>query len=228
MSETAKSVFDPNKPLFGGLRMQLKEWEQLMRTCLMLDKEFKMADARLAFAWSRLAVSNEFNDMHVTLSINDFLEAVSRVAVTKSMPSKSQLKSAGMGTDPCKYMTQWRAGQADWTRSLEMRPYSFDYSTIGQAMEAKTAEDSKNDEDGPKKEETEEKQQAFEDNGSALDKRLGILLQYMEQALERHMSPDEYATFKDTLSRLKRQSESTQRTQQSAGQTSGRKVSILA
>lgn len=88
------------KPPGGGLRtksVKLEGWLQFMQDASLIDSQFTLQDANLAFLWSRMAVLDEIKDYgrYTSLTFVDFLEALGRVADMKSLPLDSDLDSAG-------------------------------------------------------------------------------------------------------------------------------------
>ncbi|WIA12059.1 hypothetical protein OEZ85_012136 [Tetradesmus obliquus] len=88
------------KPSGGGLRskvLKLDGWLALMADARLVDSQFTLADASLAFLWSRMFVIDEVKDYsrYTCLTFVDFLEALGRVADAKSLPTASDLDAAG-------------------------------------------------------------------------------------------------------------------------------------
>ncbi|KAF8071180.1 hypothetical protein HT031_001262 [Scenedesmus sp. PABB004] len=88
------------KPNGGGLRpkvLRLEGWLALMADARLVDSRFTLADAQLAFLWSRMAVVDEIKDFgrYTCLTFVDFLEALGRVADAKSLPTASDLDAVG-------------------------------------------------------------------------------------------------------------------------------------
>eukprot|EP00878_Enallax_costatus_P045018 GHUV01053851.1.p1 GENE.GHUV01053851.1~~GHUV01053851.1.p1 ORF type:complete len:472 (+),score=157.43 GHUV01053851.1:213-1628(+) len=88
------------KPSGGGLRpkvVKLDGWLALMTDAKLIDSQFTLADANLAFLWARMYVIDEIKDYvrYTSLSFTDFLEALGRVADSKSLTTASDLDAAG-------------------------------------------------------------------------------------------------------------------------------------
>ncbi len=88
------------KPSGGGLRtkmLKLDGWLQLCTDAHLVDGQFTLQDASLAFLWSRMYVMDEIKDYqrYTSLTFTDFLEALGRVADMKNLPLDSDLDAAG-------------------------------------------------------------------------------------------------------------------------------------
>eukprot|EP00879_Flechtneria_rotunda_P024201 GHRR01025649.1.p1 GENE.GHRR01025649.1~~GHRR01025649.1.p1 ORF type:complete len:986 (+),score=357.96 GHRR01025649.1:892-3849(+) len=87
------------KPSGGGVRLKvlkLDGWLALMADAKLVDSQFTLADANLAFLWSRMFVIDGIKDYsrYTSLTLIDFLEALGRVADFKSLPTASDLDAA--------------------------------------------------------------------------------------------------------------------------------------
>ncbi|KAG2438847.1 hypothetical protein HXX76_005387 [Chlamydomonas incerta] len=88
------------KPVGGGLRpkvLKLDGWQQFMNDATLVDSQFTLQDASLAYLWARMYTIDEIKDYarYTCLSFTDFLEALGRVADMKALPSASDLDLAG-------------------------------------------------------------------------------------------------------------------------------------
>lgn len=87
------------KPTGGGLRpkvLKLDGWLAFMTDARLIDSQFTLSDACLAFLWARMHVIDEIKDYgrYTALTFVDFLEALGRVADMKSLPTASDLDEA--------------------------------------------------------------------------------------------------------------------------------------
>eukprot|EP00198_Chlamydomonas_reinhardtii_P003541 XP_001692877.1 flagellar associated protein [Chlamydomonas reinhardtii] len=90
------------KPVGGGLRpkvLKLDGWQQFMNDASLVDSQFTLQDASLAYLWARMYTIDEIKDYarYTCLSFTDFLEALGRVADMKALPAASDLDLAGAG-----------------------------------------------------------------------------------------------------------------------------------
>ncbi|GAX81636.1 hypothetical protein CEUSTIGMA_g9064.t1 [Chlamydomonas eustigma] len=88
------------KPYNGGLRLKvvkLDGWMQLLNDCKLIDTQFTIQDATLAFLWSRMQTIDEIKDYpkYISITFVDFMEALGRVAEMKSLPPLADLGPAG-------------------------------------------------------------------------------------------------------------------------------------
>ena len=76
--------------------MSLAGWLRLLELTHCIDDDFTKREAVLAFVWSKMRTSDNFNDRNyqkVThLQYTDFIEAICRVAEMKSMPTDEELE----------------------------------------------------------------------------------------------------------------------------------------
>ncbi|KAL1511314.1 hypothetical protein AB1Y20_006119 [Prymnesium parvum] len=76
--------------------MDFEEWRNLCRDFRFLDSDFTMRELQLTFLWSRMRVKDMRQKARLTqLHFEDFLEALVRVATTKTIPTDHHLQSAG-------------------------------------------------------------------------------------------------------------------------------------
>ncbi|KAK9816567.1 hypothetical protein WJX72_002063 [[Myrmecia] bisecta] len=88
------------RPPTGGLRLKvlkMDSWMALLEQAHMLDAEFGLQQAQLAYMWSRMAVVDEIKDYarYESLSFMDLLEVLGRMADMKSLPTSLELSDAG-------------------------------------------------------------------------------------------------------------------------------------
>lgn len=83
--------------------LSLEEWQALMTDAELIDDEFTMREAVLAFVWSRHRVVDERPPKARTkltnLSLEDFYEALMRVATMKGLPTDDELTEAFLAGD---------------------------------------------------------------------------------------------------------------------------------
>jgi|TARA_B110000091_G_scaffold157624_1_gene167970 hypothetical protein len=77
--------------------MTLKEWSTFMKCVDLYDEDFTQREAKLAFAWSQMAVADEVRRRipFTCITFEDFLEAMARVCDMKALPTNNELREAG-------------------------------------------------------------------------------------------------------------------------------------
>ncbi|GMH86232.1 hypothetical protein TrST_g6890 [Triparma strigata] len=89
------------KPVSGSALFSVPQWIQFLKDSLMLgdgdDGDFTAREAMLAFFNSRMVVCDEVKkrDRYISLQYVDFLEAISRVADTVSVPTDQDMRAVG-------------------------------------------------------------------------------------------------------------------------------------
>ena len=80
--------------------LKLDGWLQFMSDAHLVDSQFTLQDAGLAYLWSRMYTIDEIKDYtkYSCITFVDFLEALGRVADMKSLPSSSDLDLSGKGS----------------------------------------------------------------------------------------------------------------------------------
>lgn len=77
----------------------LSEWLAFLRKCRLLGSDLTERDAKLAFAWARMAVIDGQSDKGAVkesnLPFEGFLEAICRLSILKSLPTEDEIKEAG-------------------------------------------------------------------------------------------------------------------------------------
>jgi hypothetical protein len=82
-----------NRPGMKGRGMNAREWSNIIDHKLHLtDAVFNKREASLAFAYSRMGVSDEFSAPYELITFIDFMEALVRVAVTKELPTHADFE----------------------------------------------------------------------------------------------------------------------------------------
>ena len=115
--ETLASLFGGyarGGPGADGELLSLPEWLTLLAHLDLYDAEFTAKDATLAFLHSRMRVVDEIKArVRVThLSLVDFCEALTRVALAKKLPTPDILRKAGRRTAG-EYYLELRAGATE-------------------------------------------------------------------------------------------------------------------
>ena len=79
------------------MRMGISGWGQFVTAAGLMGDDFDEKEAKLAFAWCQMAVSNEVQPRSVFISISfeDFLEALARICDLKALPTVLELRAAG-------------------------------------------------------------------------------------------------------------------------------------
>ena len=69
-------------------RMDVQQWMRIFTDADFFDEDFVHYEARLAFSWSQMRVSEPHAHavQHETLGATDFCEALCRVAAVKTWP----------------------------------------------------------------------------------------------------------------------------------------------
>ena len=83
--------------LIQPIRMSISEWGNFVEKSGLIGDDFEEREAKLAFAWSQMAIANEVKQRNVFLSISfeDFLEAIARVCDLKALPTTDELRASG-------------------------------------------------------------------------------------------------------------------------------------
>ena len=95
---TAADSGDPAKHWIGQ-RIALDDWMDLVKVMNLLDRDLSERSAVLAFVWSRMRVADEHaptaSKKLASLSFEDFLEAICRIAMQKAWPDEGAVRAAG-------------------------------------------------------------------------------------------------------------------------------------
>ena len=89
-------------------QLRVDGWMRLMEAYALVDDDFTLPLAVLAFVRARMAVIDELKDAARAESLTyvDFLEALARIAEVKHLPRARDLADAGLTT------LQWAAAKA--------------------------------------------------------------------------------------------------------------------
>ena len=76
--------------------MTLEEWCKFMKMLDLFDEDFTQREAKLAFAWSQMAVADEVRRRvpFTCITFEDFMEALARVCDMKALPTDKELNGA--------------------------------------------------------------------------------------------------------------------------------------
>ena len=89
--------FDIANKLASAL-ISFSEWMRMVRTFNLIDKEFTVRDASLAFVWSRMRVIDDTAKRSraklENLSVEDFYEALIHVSMMKALPTDEEIADA--------------------------------------------------------------------------------------------------------------------------------------
>ena len=90
----SRATIHPTRP---AQVLKLDGWQQFMNDASLVDSQFTLQDASLAYLWARMYTIDEIKDYarYTCLSFTDFLEALGRVADMKALPAASDLDLAG-------------------------------------------------------------------------------------------------------------------------------------
>ena len=85
--------------------MTLTEWSSFMKVCNLYDEDFTQREAKLAFAWSQMAVADEIRRRipFTCITFEDFQEAMARVCDMKALPTDTELRKAGFLNQTAKF-----------------------------------------------------------------------------------------------------------------------------
>eukprot|EP00946_MAST-07B_sp_MAST-7B-sp1_P005304 g5304.t1 len=78
--------------------MTLEEWCKFMKMLDLFDEDFTQREAKLAFAWSQMAVADEVRRRvpFTCITFEDFMEALARVCDMKALPTDKELNGASV------------------------------------------------------------------------------------------------------------------------------------
>ncbi len=86
-----------------------------MKCVDLFDEDFTQREARLAFAWSQMAVADEVRRRipFTCITFEDFLEALARVCDMKALPTDAQLQKMGTTSTAVFFQTLQNKGLLD-------------------------------------------------------------------------------------------------------------------
>ena len=78
--------------------MTLEEWCKFMKVLDLFDEDFTQREAKLAFAWSQMAVADEVRRRipFTCITFEDFMEALARVCDMKALPTDKDLNGSSV------------------------------------------------------------------------------------------------------------------------------------
>ena len=86
--------------------LDFDEWKNFCRDFRVTDNDFTMREVQLTFVWSRMRTKDIAQKAKITqLCFEDFLEAVVRIACTKTLPTDEQLIESGFEDAGMFYLT---------------------------------------------------------------------------------------------------------------------------
>ena len=104
--------------------LSFQEWMRMMKVFDLIDQEFTVREASLAFLWSRMRVvddTSKHSKLRLeNLSLEDFYEALIHVALMKALPTDWEIEEAGMD-DAGEFILRMRE-----TNASEFRKWSLE------------------------------------------------------------------------------------------------------
>jgi len=114
----------------ASVLLSLSEWMQIMKHLELIDQEFTVREASLAFAWSRMRVVDEGDKKRSkakleNLSCEDFFEALVHVSLMKALPTDEEVASSS-AIDGGAWLLELKRNPADYLKWITANPASWE------------------------------------------------------------------------------------------------------